>query len=116
MAYTLNAGEVDMEIIETPIFTRKIKDVLSDDEYRKLQWAVVINPEAGRVIPGSGGLRKLKWVIPGKGKRGGLRVIYYWYTQEEKIYMLLPYKKSGQKDLTKEQLKILIEYVKDGVL
>ena len=105
-----------MEIIETPIFTRKIKGVLSDDEYRKLQWAIVINPEAGRVIPGGKGLRKLKWVIPGKGKRGGLRVIYYWYTQDEKIYMLLPYKKSEQQDLTKEQMRILIDYVKDGVL
>lgn len=105
-----------MEIIETPIFTRKIKDVLSDDEYSKLQWALVINPEAGAVIPGGRGLRKLRWVIPGKGKRGGLRIIYYWYTRYEKIYMLLPYKKSEQEDLTKEQIKILNEYVKEGVL
>ncbi len=105
-----------MEIVETPILTRKIKDVLSDDEYSKLQWALVINPEAGAVIPGGRGLRKLRWVIPGKGKRGGLRIIYYWYTQDEKIYMLLPYKKSEQEDLAKEQIKILNEYVKEGVL
>jgi mRNA-degrading endonuclease RelE of RelBE toxin-antitoxin system len=105
-----------VEIIETPVFTRKIKDVLSDDEYGKLQWALVINPEAGAVIPGSGGLRKLRWAISGRGKRGGLRVIYYWYTQDEKIYMLLPYKKSEQEDLTNEQMRILNRYVKDGVL
>jgi len=105
-----------VEIIETPVFTRKIKDVLSDDEYGKLQWALVTNPEAGAVIPGSGGLRKLRWAISGRGKRGGLRVIYYWYTQDEKIYMLLPYKKSEQEDLTNEQMKILNKYVKDGAL
>lgn len=105
-----------MEIIETPIFTRRIVNVLSDDEYGNLQWALVINPEAGAIIPGGGGLRKLRWAVSGRGKRGGLRVIYYWYTQEEKIYMLLPYKKSGRDDLTSEQIKILKDYVKDGVL
>ena len=105
-----------MEIVETPIFTRKIKDVFSDDEYSKLQWALVINPEAGVLIPAAKGLRKLRWVIPGKGKRGGLRIIYYWYMRDETIYMLLPYKKSEQEDLTKEQIKILSEYVKEGVL
>jgi len=105
-----------VEIIETPIFTRKIKGVLSDDEYSKLQWALVINPEAGAVIPGSRGLRKLRWIVSGKGKRGGLRIIYYWYIQDEKIYMLFSYKKKEQDDLTSEQIKILNEYVKDGVL
>ncbi len=105
-----------MEIIETPIFTKRIKSVLSDNEYRKLQWVLVVNPEAGVVIPGSNGLRTLRWAIPGGGKRGGLRIIYYWYSQDQKIYMLLPYKKSGQEDLTKEQIRVLAEYVKEGVI
>ncbi len=105
-----------MEIIETPIFTRKIKDILSDDEYRELQWALVINPEVGVLIPEGKGLRKMRWAVSGRGKRGGLRIIYYWYTQDEKIYMLIPYRKSEREDLTTKQMKILIEYVKDGVI
>src|SRR3989339_932975 len=99
-----------MEIIETPIFTDRITDVLSDEEYSELQWALLINPEAGTVIPGGGGLRKLRWALPPKGKRGGLRIIYYLYVEDEAIYMLLPYKKSEQEDLTKEQLKALSKH------
>ncbi|MBL7131156.1 MAG: type II toxin-antitoxin system RelE/ParE family toxin [Candidatus Omnitrophica bacterium] len=105
-----------MEIIETPIFTKKITNVLSDEEYRELQWALVINPEAGPVIPRGGGLRKLRWTLHKKGKRGGLRIIYYLYKEDEAIYMLLPYKKSEQEDLTNEQIKVLSHYVKEGVL
>jgi hypothetical protein len=105
-----------VEIIETPIFTKRITGVLSDDEYRQLQWALVVKPDSGQLIPSGQGLRKLRWVIPGKGKRGGLRIIYYWYTQDEKIYMLLPYKKSEKANLTRAQLKILIDHVKEGVL
>lgn len=105
-----------MEIIETPVFSKKINNVLSDDEYKDLQWALVVNPQAGPVIPGSGGLRKLRWAVPGGGKRGGIRIIYYVYLEDEKIYLLFPYKKSEQEDLTIEQLKILGEYVKGGVL
>jgi len=105
-----------MELIETPIFTRKITGILSDDEYREMQWALAINPEMGPVISGGGGLRKLRWSASGKGKRGGMRVIYYVYARNQKIYLLYPYKKSEQEDLTHEQLKILRGYIKDGVL
>ena len=105
-----------MELIETPIFTKKIVDLLSDDEYGELQWFLAINPEAGPVIPGGGGIRKLRWSIGGKGKSGGIRIIYYVYARDAKIYLLLQYKKSKQEDLTKEQLKMLHDYVKGGVL
>lgn len=105
-----------MEIVETPIFTKRICIIISDSEYRKLQWALVINPEAGDIVPGAKGLRKLRLVISGRGKRAGLRIIYYWHKQEERIYMLIPYKKSDQSNLTNEQMKVLVKYVKGGVL
>jgi hypothetical protein len=62
--------------IEAPGFTRLVYRHLSDDEYAALQWALVLRPEAGTIIPGSGGIRKLRWGKQGRGKRGGLRVIY----------------------------------------
>ncbi len=105
-----------MEIIENSFFTRRIKEVISDDEYSQLQRALVVNPEAGAVILGGGGLRKLRWAVSGKGKSGGLRIIYYWYAGEEIIYMLFVYKKSEQEDLTSKQKKILKEYVRGGLL
>lgn len=105
-----------MELIETPVFTKIINDILSDDEYSQLQWALAINPEAGQVIPGSGGLRKLRWRASCKGKRGGIRVIYYIYVRDQKLYLLYVYKKSVQQDLTRNQLRLLKEFVKNGVL
>ena len=86
---------------------------MSDDEYRKFQLALVLRPEAGKIIRGSGGLRKIRWRSSGSGKRGGLRLIYFWDVQENRIYMLLIYKKSKQEDLTPSQLKILGDLVKE---
>ena len=64
-------------------------------------------PEAGSVIKGSGGMRKLRWAASGRGKRGGYRVIYYWWVAKDRISMLLMYPKNEQDDLTAEQLKLL---------
>ena len=100
-----------MLFIETPIFTKLVTDLISDDEYRKIQLALVLRPEAGKIIPGSGGLRKIRW--KSSGKRGGLRLIYFWDVQEDRIYMLLIYKKAKQKDLNPNQLKILRNLVKE---
>lgn len=79
--------------VETRLFTRLVTDYLSDDEYLKLQQALADNPEAGDLIPGSGGVRKLRWARRGQGKRGGLRVIYYVRTRQGIIWMLTLYAK-----------------------
>jgi mRNA-degrading endonuclease RelE of RelBE toxin-antitoxin system len=96
-----------MIIIETPIFTKQIQSLISDEEYQSLQKQLIIKPDLGKIISGSGGLRKIRWSIKGRGKRGGIRVIYYWFVSLEKILMLFVYPKSEQEDLTPEQLKIL---------
>ncbi len=66
-----------MIIIETPIFTRLTNEMMTDDEYRELQEALVNRPESGDLIKKSGGLRKVRWKLQGRGKSGGIRVIYY---------------------------------------
>ena len=96
-----------MVIIETPIFTRKIQTILSDEEYRFLQIQLINNPDSGKIIRGSGGLRKLRWSLSGHGKRGGIRVIYYWFVSQDTLLLLFAYSKSEQDDLTPEQLKQL---------
>jgi len=96
-----------MRFVETPIFTMDVVALLDDDEYRSLQLALVLRPEQGAVIPGSGGLRKLRWGAKGKGKRGGCRVIYSWDKMRETFYMLFVYAKNVQDDLTPAQLKLL---------
>jgi mRNA-degrading endonuclease RelE of RelBE toxin-antitoxin system len=100
-------------IIETSIFTRQVQALLTDEEYRHLQRALVLHPNMGRVIRGSGGLRKARWSIAGRGKRGGLRVIYYWPVAQDKILMLFIYPKSERDDLTPEQLKVLRSIVEE---
>jgi len=92
---------------ETTIFTRRVTELLSDDEYAELQQALAANPNAGDVIPGSGGLRKMRWAIQGRGKRGGARVIYTHLISRDQFYMLLIYGKNEQDDLSPDQLRML---------
>lgn len=96
-----------MVIIETSIFTKIIKALLSDDEYRELQEALIKVPTSGKIITGSGGIRKIRWRLQGRGKSGGARIIYYWATRESQIFMLFAYPKNEKENLTKEQLSIL---------
>ena len=102
-----------MRFVETPIFTAEIRDLLSDEEYRRLQLALLLRPEQGALIRGSGGLRKIRWLATGRGKRGGLRVIYYWDVEQECCYMLFTYPKNAQEDLTPTQLRILSRLVQE---
>jgi len=102
-----------MEIVETSVFTRHIGRLLSEDEYRELQYRLVINPFAGAVIRGSGGLRKLRWAAEGRGKSGRIRVIYYYVTTEHRIFMLVAYGKGAKGDLTDSEVAALRKLVKE---
>lgn len=104
-----------MEFVETSIFTERVTKLLTDEAYQDLQAMLAENPKAGDVMPGVGGLRKLRWRAEGRGKRGGLRIIYYCWSAHQ-LYMIFAYDKREQADLTPEQVKALRAYVKGGVL
>lgn len=92
-------------------FLKKIENLLFDESYRILQNELIKDPGKGRVIRGRGGLRKIRWILAGKGKSGGVRIIYYWLKANDIIIMLLIYSKNEQDDLSNDQLKILKKLV-----
>jgi len=101
-----------MEFIETAYYTRIIADYLSDEEQGELQAHLTAYPDDGDIIKGTGGVRKLRWGAKGKGKRGGVRIIYYWRTVRGHIYLLTIYGKNEASNLTaneKEYLKKMVE-------
>lgn len=101
-----------MVIVETKAFTARIDDLLEEDEYRALQLELDQRPTAGNVIPGTGGLRKLRWSVEGRGKRGGARVIYFFHARTETILMLFAYAKNERDDLTfaeRQALRRIVE-------
>ena len=102
-----------MVIIETSFFTKQVQKLLSDDEYADLQAALTQRPNMGQLIIGGGGLRKTRWRIQGRGKRGGTRVIYYWAVEPNQLLMLMIYPKSQQEDLSPDQLRILKTIIED---
>ena len=103
-----------LEFRETEVFTRAVTALLSDDEYAQLQGALIVDPEVGDLIKETGGLRKVRWSQQrrGKGKRSGVRVIYYWHSAGSLIYMLLAYSKDERDDLSAAQKKALTRLVK----
>jgi hypothetical protein len=98
-----------MEFIEAPAFTRYVSEYLTDDDYRQLQNQLANNPELGDLMPGTGGFRKLRWADPrrGKGRRGGLRVIYYYFLTDQQIWLMTLHDKDEASDLTPKVKKAL---------
>ena len=100
--------------VELPPFERHRAEYFDDDSFRKLQGLLMLNPKAGDAIPGTGGLRKLRFADErrGKGKRGGLRVIYYWWDTGAQFWLFTVYDKDEMSDLTPLQRKALKEMIK----
>jgi len=102
-----------MVFVETTFFSRLLSEYLSDDEYRGLQSYLIERPDAGAVIHHSGGVRKVRWAAGGKGKSGGLRVIYYWLKADDQIFMLTLYGKSDKEDLSAAELKRIVKLIEE---
>lgn len=102
-----------MVFVELTPFIAFCTEHWTDEDLRKLQNFLLAAPDAGDVMPGGSGLRKLRWTAKGRGKRGGARVIYYRHVPMERIYLIFAYLKAKQADLTREQLKVLAQLMKD---
>lgn len=105
-----------MTVVETPAFLRAAGALLNDEERSEMIAFVAANPEAGDLIPGTGGVRKLRWAAGGKGKRGGVRVIYYFHDNWIPVFLLDIYAKNVKENLTmaernamKKRIPLLIE-------
>ena len=102
-----------MVFIETSAFSRYIQKLLTDDQYSEFQHYLIRYPDAGAIIQGGGGLRKIRWTVSGRGKRGGVRIIYYWVMKREQMLMLLIYPKSERDNLTPAQLNALRRVIEE---
>ncbi len=100
-----------MEFIETAIFTQQIRSLISDEKLRAFQNALIANPEAGAMIVGAGGCRKVRWGMEGSGKSGGIRVIYV--LRGDRAFLLLAYKKGRKDTLDSDEKKALARIVKE---
>ena len=100
-----------MIFIETRLFTKLLPDYLSDDDYRGLQSYLLKKPDAGDIVKGSGGVRKVRWAKSGQGKSGGIRAIYYWKKSDHEIWMLTLYSKSERATISGHVLKQIAEAI-----
>jgi mRNA-degrading endonuclease RelE of RelBE toxin-antitoxin system len=102
-----------MEFIEAIAFTKYVYDYLTEDEYLGLQSFLLQNPEAGKIVRGSGGVRKVRWAITGKGKSGGVRVIYYFKKQGDEIWLLTIYNKSEVESIPAHVLRQIAKEIEN---
>jgi hypothetical protein len=102
-----------MVFIETPVFTRQVLALLSDEDYAAFQRHLALNPKAGDVIKGTGGLRKVRWAMSGTGKSGGVRVIYFHVAAASQVRLLLIYSKGEKDDLSAVEKKTLRRIVEN---
>jgi RelE toxin of RelE / RelB toxin-antitoxin system len=100
-----------VEFIETSVFTRQIRALISEDSYRALQTSLILHPDTGEVIQGTHGARKMRWMVAGRGKSYGIRVIYV--QRDPRIYFLIAFEKSRKADLSPDERKALGEIIKD---
>jgi hypothetical protein len=102
-----------MVFVETTLFSRLLPEYLDDEAYRGLQSHLVERPDAGAVIQRSGGVRKVRWAARGRGKSGGVRVIYYWIKADEQIFLLTLYGKGEKENLSAAELKRIAKLVEE---
>jgi hypothetical protein len=102
-----------MEFIETTAFTKYLYDYLSEEEYFGLQSFLLQNPESGRIVRGSGGVRKVRWAMSGKGKSGGVRVIYYFKKQDDEIWLLTIYSKNEVENIPAHVLRQIAKEIEN---
>ena len=100
-----------MQIFATKIYERAIRKLLSDDSRREMEASIAADPAAAPVMPGTGGIRKLRWAGSGRGKRGGIRTIYFHHAGPEAIYMLTAYAKAARDDLSPSDIRALARLV-----
>jgi mRNA-degrading endonuclease RelE of RelBE toxin-antitoxin system len=102
-----------MEFIEATAFTKHVYDYLTDDEFFGLQGFLLKYPDSGKIVPGSGGVRKLRWGALGKGKSGGVRVIYYFKKQDNEIWLLTIYNKSEVENIPSHILRQIAKEIEN---
>lgn len=103
MAYGAEMPEGLIAVAETPLFVRQAEKVWSDEEREAFVVFIAANPEAGDVIPDTGGVRKVRWARAGSGKRGGTRVVYFYHNADRPLYLLLVYAKGRQENLSPDE-------------